>query len=162
MRTANTFAWGCRRRSAMAWLLVCAGAASGSEQTREPEDQTDLREIGIEIVAADSAFQRVALRFEGDRRHRALAVGDAAVRGLRLISVRGDLALFEYVEPESKASVLLQVRQGAVARLRAVPKLATEATMVTRIPDEQHSGRAKSGAKPSSDSRASRQSSNAQ
>ena len=160
MSTANTFAWRCRSRSALAWLLVCAAAASGSEHTRSLPDQT--RQSEIEIVAADSAFQRVALRFEGDRRHRALAVGDAAVRGLRLISVRGDLALLEYVEPESKASVLLQVRQGAVARLRAVPKLATEATMVTRIPDEQHSGRAKSGAKPSSDSRASRQSSNAQ
>ena len=160
MSTANTFAWRCRSRSALAWLLVCAPAASGSEHTRSLPDQT--RQSEIEIVAADSAFQRVALRFEGDRRLRALAVGDAAVRGLRLISVRGDLALLEYVEPESKASVLLQVRQGAVARLRAVPKLATEATMVTRIPDEQHSGRAKSGAKPSSDSRASRQSSNAQ
>lgn len=162
MKTANSFAWGCRRRSAMAWLLACAGAASGSEQTRVPEDQAEPREIGIEIVATDSASQRVAIRFEGDQRPRALAVGDVAVRGLRLISVRGDMALLECVEPESKAPVLLQARQGAVARSCAVPKLATETTMVVRLPDAEHSGRAESGAKPSSGSRASRQSSNAQ
>jgi hypothetical protein len=149
METANSFALGNRLRGAVVWLLVCAGGASGSEQASSPNDGPAPPEIVIEIVVTDSASQRVAIRFEGERQPRALAVGDAAFRDLRLISVRGDVALLEYADPKSTAPVLLQVRHGATARIRAVPKLSTETTMTVRLPNAERGDRANSAADPS-------------
>lgn len=162
METATSFASGCRRRLAAGWLLVYAGVATCSDPTRPLKDRSEPRETGFEIVATDVASQRIAIRFEGDRKPGVLAVGGSAVRDLRLISVRAELALIEYFEPDSKSPVLLQVRQGVAARLRAVPKLPTEAATVVKISDIERSDRAEPGATPSSKLRAGRQSSDAE